>query len=197
VRARDRRTAGRVDTGGSCSCRVTPESASIFCWRRLPIWMAPMDSSFSQGERRLVAHPEMDSRCGSARSAEGIPAYFFSLVVAVPQIMAHATTFRFQNRRRTEKQNSIDDAQPHTHTGFPLFRQQPLVVLVADHSRDFPYPVVVMPDGHELGISNVVWFVRMMESMNSDFYRSISFATDRPQECPPPGCAVPYRRCSA
>ena len=47
-------------------------------------------------------------------------------------------------------------------------------MLVADDSRDFPYPVVVMPDGHEFGISDIVWLVGMMEAMNSDFDRSVS-----------------------
>jgi hypothetical protein len=31
-----------------------------------------------------------------------------------------------------------------------------------------------MPECYELGISDVVWFVGMMEAMNSDFYCSLS-----------------------
>ena len=49
-------------------------------------------------------------------------------------------------------------------------------MLVADHSRDFPYPIVVMPDCHELGISYIVWLVGMMESMNSDLTAPYPFS---------------------
>jgi len=56
-----------------------------------------------------------------------------------------------------------------------LFCEQSFIVLVTDYSRDFPYPVVVMPDCHELGISDLTWFAGVMGAMNSDFHRSVSF----------------------
>jgi hypothetical protein len=42
-------------------------------------------------------------------------------------------------------------------------------VLEADRTCDFPLAVVVMPNRDEFGISNIVWFVWMMKSMNSNF----------------------------
>src|SRR5215469_4400124 len=56
-----------------------------------------------------------------------------------------------------------------------LLREHSLVVLVADNPRDFPSAVVVVPDRHKFGIADVAGLVWMMESMNSDFHRSITF----------------------
>ena len=46
-------------------------------------------------------------------------------------------------------------------------------MLVADRAGDFPLSIVVMPDRDKLCISDILWFVRMMKSMNADFDSSV------------------------
>ena len=46
-------------------------------------------------------------------------------------------------------------------------------MLLTDYACDFPDTVVVVPDRHKFGISDIARLVRMMKSMNSNFDSSV------------------------
>ncbi len=50
-----------------------------------------------------------------------------------------------------------------------------MVVLVADHSSYLPLPILVLPQGYELGIAHTIFGMRwVVEAMNSNLHCPIS-----------------------
>jgi Putative transposase len=55
-----------------------------------------------------------------------------------------------------------------------LLRQKSVVVVVADHTRDPPHAILVLPQHDKLGVSHILCILRVVKTMNPDLDRSIS-----------------------
>lgn len=78
-----------------------------------------------------------------------------------------------------------------------LLHEQSFIGLLADHSGDFPDPVVVMPDMHKLGIPDVIGLIWMVKLMYSDLDRPVPVQRVNLKCVLDSMCAVPFRKRSA